>query len=145
MIRHITAFHVTKFDVKNSQIEKLSYFEPKDPTEPECNEYLSIGFKCDRHPLLYRRKMICRQIERIARTDHDSYLLTIHRDSIIDSIVTLDCTTVGEIKPNFSIAGIFNNIIEFKFEEYFTDEEHKTLCKLFESGEYDNLVGVPEF
>jgi hypothetical protein len=142
MIRPITAVTAIEVDNNRSEITRISRFETIDSSDLDREKYLCFATaKRDCHPLLYQRKMMCKRIEGIAQTDHGSYQLLIHRDSETNTMVTLDCKTFGNIEPNPE----FEGTIIFTFEEYFTEEEQTELHKIFLSGKYDNLVGVPEF
>jgi hypothetical protein len=141
MIRPITAVTMIEVNGTHNELQKISRFEPIDPSDLDRNKYLSFETKCNRHPLLYLRKMMCQRIESITKTNHDSYQLLIHRISKRNTVVTLDCKTFSNIEPNPEL----ENTIIFTFEEYFTGEEQVKLHKIFLSGKYDNLVGVSEF
>jgi hypothetical protein len=161
MIRPITAIALTKESEDGSvEIIRLSRFEdlvvadeiddidmPKSivsVAEGEEKWLWNANAKRDCHPLLYFRTMMCKKIERVTKTDHDSFELLIHRDSTNNTIVTLDCKTFSNIEINpMCIDG--SNTIMFTFEEYFTEDELKELHEIFLSGEYNNLVGVPEY
>jgi hypothetical protein len=97
--------------------------------------------KRDTHPILYRRKMICKRIEQITRTDHNTYKVLIQRDVEDFEYVTLDCRTILNIAPNEEDPGT----ITFLFEQYFTDEEQSELHEIYLRGKFDDLGDMPEF
>jgi hypothetical protein len=97
--------------------------------------------KRDTHPVLYRRKMICKRIEQITRTDHDTYKLLVQRDVENVEYITLDCRTILDIAPNEKDPGT----ITFLFEQYFTDEKQAELHLAYLRNEYDDLGDLPEF
>jgi hypothetical protein len=99
------------------------------------------GSKRTTHPLLDRRTMICKRIEQITRTDHETYRVLLQR--AIDDIdyVALDCRTILDISPNPDD----KDTIKFMFEEYCTDAERAALHEQYLRGEYDDFDDVPEY
>jgi hypothetical protein len=98
-----------------------------------------VTVKRDRHPALYPQQMLCKRIDRITLTDHNTYL--VHYHSIQDEDVTLDCKTVTKIEVDYVSA----DKIIFSFEQYFTEEVLAKLHDDFLNGKYDDLGGVPQF
>jgi hypothetical protein len=101
---------------------------------------LSPPIPRDTHPDLCRRKMICRRIEDISRTDHGTFRVLVQRDIVEKEYVAIDCRTilaigVNEEKPD---------TISFLFEEYYTESERASLHEAFLEGEYDD-IGLPEY
>ena len=85
--------------------------------------------------------MICKRIEQITRTDHNTYRVLFLR--AIDDVdyAVLDCQTILDIAPNPD----GSPTIRFLFEEYFTDEERSVLHEQFLHGEYDDIGNTPEY
>ena len=92
------------------------------------------------HPDLCRCKMICKRIENITRTDHETFRVLIQRDIDDTEYVTIDCRTILAIGPNEDKPGT----IAFLFEEYYTEPERARLHEVFLEGMYDDL-GLPEY
>jgi hypothetical protein len=92
------------------------------------------------HPDMHYRKMICKKIEQITRTDHGTYNVLFRRDTDDVVFVILDCTTILSIQLNPDNP----NTIIFTFEEYFTENQKLKLHQKFLNGTYDDL-NVPEF
>jgi hypothetical protein len=144
MIRPVTVLKVGYSNGSGEpiEIERISRFEIVDPPELDREKWLWLATaKRDCHPLLYSRKMICKRIDRIEATNDNTYRVFVRRDSEMNELVVLNCESITNIETNPES----DDTIIFTFKEYFSDEERAELHEIFLNGEYDNLVGVPEF
>jgi hypothetical protein len=152
MIRSVVWLDVLPDDDPNEpgDLVRLSRFCIEGTESRESNKWLTTKLLklCfatspvrNRHPLLYPRKMICKRIENITRTNHDTYLVYIRRDADDVILVTIDCKTIINIETNPND----NSTIVFTFEEYFSKEEQTELREMFLNGKYDELGDTPEY
>jgi hypothetical protein len=94
--------------------------------------------KREKHPALYPRRKHCKWINEINFTNIRVYRVS-YRSDYDNLDKTIYCKTLTKI------SSCENNLIEFWFEEYFTEKEQAELQKAFLKNEYDDLGDLPEF